>query len=142
MKRKVFVSVTGVDPAGSHSVSGGAGTEEVLPDGTHVIRFREEMEGAAAPLTTAVTLTENALLLTREGELTCRLTFEAGREVEGLYRMPFGAVPLKTYTRHLRVRFSERETFAALSYDLRFADGTAEEGCRVSVRASVLHEER
>ena len=30
MKRKVFVSVTGVNPAGSHSVSGGAGTEEVL----------------------------------------------------------------------------------------------------------------
>lgn len=101
--------------------------------GKHYLRYEDRTLLAGQAVPSLLKFSENGLTLVRHGAVEQRLEFVRGAERQGLYRSPYGNIPLTVRTHELSLACQADGTGRiALRYDL-FLQGAFQGSCALTI---------
>ncbi len=105
----------GVDPDATELMT--EGTLRLTERGL-VLRYEETALTGMEGTTTAFTLEDDRVILTRMGTVNSQMVFEEGKQHTSLYETPFGELAVDIQTSLLRHRLSERGGLLEIKYSI------------------------
>ena len=90
-----------------------------------VLTYEEGADSGMAGVRTTLRIAPGQITLLRKGPWRCRMVFQEGETHEGLYETPYGALPMRLYTRRLRAQLGEAGGELELEYDMELAGQSA-----------------
>ena len=137
MKKLVWLTVHGEQKYEGMSADSSElrvrGTMETTKDG-YLLRYEEADETGRVTTATRLALAPDCVILTRTGEVTSEMVFEAGEEHSSFYAVPYGTLPISVKAESVKWKIEETGGMLALRYAINIGGQRGECALRVRVR--------
>lgn len=85
---------------------------------TAILEYDETLDEALPPQHVVITVEDETMQVSRDGDYATQLVFRRGRRYEGQYATPYGEMELAVYCTRLRYELSEAGGEILLSYQM------------------------
>ena len=137
MKKLVWLTVHGEQKYEGMSADSSElrvrGTMEETRDG-YLLRCEETDGDGKVTTATRLALAPDCIILTRTGEVTSEMVFEAGKEHTSFYAVPYGTLPISVKAESVKWKSEETGGMLALRYAINIGGQRGECALRVRVR--------
>ena len=137
MKKNVWLAIHGEQQYEGMSADSSdlrvRGTMERTEDG-YLLRYEETDKAGKVTTAARLALAPDCVILTRTGEVTSEMVFEAGEEHTSFYAVPYGTLPVTVKAESVRWKLGEDGGMLAMHYAITIGGQRGKCALRIRVR--------